>query len=288
MSKTVRWALLVSCLSVPNFMASPPRAVAQDSSQAAKPASSKNAESGAQGMADMPGMQAVPANRQASSGAQHSTLLDHPWCEDTTWSTFNHRMAGWFLLLWGLTALIAGLQWPRRTWVRFVPPAVLFGLAEFLFFRNDPEAWPVGPMSFSASLHNPEDLQHRIFLLLVILIAVVELLRAADRLSKPMAAYALPALGTFGAVYLFFHKHGGPEMEAAMSNPQAAASGSAMQHAMASMALVKHEHLWFSIFGFALVAAKLLADAGYIRGRKAALWSVFAITLGAYMIGYVE
>jgi hypothetical protein len=288
-SKTVRWALLallLGSLSAPSFMASPPHASAQDSAQAAKPASSTNATSSPKGMADMPGMQAMPANGQTSSGAQNSPLLDHSWCEDKTWSMFNHRGAGWFLMLWGLTALIAGLQWPRRTWVRFAPPMILFGLAEFLFFRNDPEAWPVGPMSFSASLHDPEDLQHRIFLLLVILIAIIELLRAADRLGGFLAKFGLPILGTFGAVYLFFHKHGGPEMEMAMSG--GSASSPVMQRAIAAMAVVRHEHLWFSMFGFALVAAKLLADAGYIRGRKSALWSVFAIMMGAYMIGYVE
>jgi len=231
-------------------------------------------------MSNMPGMAG-----QTSVKTGSSPLADRPWCEDNAWSIFNHRTSGWFLLLWGLTALIAGLQWPRRTWVRFVPAMFLFGLAEFLFFRNDPEAWPVGPMSFSASLHNPEDLQHRIFLLLVVLIAVIELLRAADRLPGFLAKFGLPILGTFGAVYLFFHKHGGSEMEMAMSN---AASTQAMQRAMASMAVVKHEHLWFSLCGFGLVAAKLLADAGYIRGRKAVLWSFFAIALGAYMIGYVE
>jgi len=231
-------------------------------------------------MSNMPGMAGQPPVKAGSS-----PLVDRPWCEDTSWSVFNHRTSGWFLLFWGLTALIAGLQWPRRTWVRFVPAMVLFGLAEFLFFRNDPETWPVGPMSFSASLHNPEDLQHRIFLLLVVLIAVIELLRAADRLPPLLAKFGLPICGTFGAVYLFFHKHGGSEMEMAMSNPS---STPATQRAMASMAVVKHEHLWFSLLGFALVAAKLLADAGYLRGRKAALWTVFAIALGAYMIGYVE
>jgi len=229
-------------------------------------------------MAGMPGMTADAAST-------------HPWCEDTAWSTFNHRVAGWFLLFWGLTALIAGLQWPRLTWWRYVPPMALFGLAEFLFFRNDPEAWPVGPMSFWASLHNAEDLQHRIFLLLVILIALVELLRAAGRLSRFMAKYALPALGCFGAIYLFFHKHGGAGMADLMhqaGQPGRAASP-AVQQMLAAMSLVRHEHLWFSLFGFGLVAAKLAADTGHLKGRwGASLWSVFAIFLGVYMIGYVE
>src|SRR5271169_4351923 len=63
----------------------------------------------------------------------------------TQWSVFNHRGVGFFLFLWGLTALIVGLQWPRRTWFRFVPPVVLLGLIEFFILRNDPKAWPIGP-----------------------------------------------------------------------------------------------------------------------------------------------
>jgi hypothetical protein len=254
------------------------------STLSATPPLQGESSSSAGAMAGMPGM----------SPAAAPVAAQQPWCQDRAWSTFNHRAAGWFLLFWGLTALVAGLQWPRRTWWRYVPPLVLFGLAEFLFFRNDPEAWPVGPTSFWASLHDPEDLQHRIFLLLVILMAIVELLRAAGRLPNLLAKYALPALGGFGAVYLFFHKHGGAEMTA-LTGPAPAQAG--MQHGtppgiqqmMASMNLIRHEHLWFSILGFGLVAAKLLGDGGQLKGRwGATLWSVFAVLLGVYMIGYIE
>src|SRR5689334_10073878 len=67
---------------------------------------------------------AMPGSAPASSGS------------DTEWSVFNHRGAGFFIVAWGLTALIAGL-WPRRTWLRFVPPLTLLGLVEFLLLRND-------------------------------------------------------------------------------------------------------------------------------------------------------
>jgi hypothetical protein len=206
----------------------------------------------------------------------------------TEWSVFNHRGAGWFIFFWGLTALIAGLQWPRRTWLRFVPPLTLLGLVEFLFLRNDPEAWPIGPVGFRASLKNPEVFQHRVFVLLLLVIAIVELLRAADRLPPLLQKFALPGLGLFGGIYLFFHKHAGAGMAQMMSHP-AMASSPAMQGMMTSMKLVKHEHLWFSIFGFGLAAAKLVADTGRLKGRLGAtLWSVFAIMLGVYMMGYTE
>ena len=273
------WALALSGLSLSILIPRPALHAQESPAQAAQnQAGAAPSAPGPGAMAAMPGM---------AAGADST----HPWCADTAWSTFNHRVAGWFLLFWGLTALIAGLQWPRLTWWRYVPPLVLLGLAEFLFFRNVPETWPVGPLSFWASLHDPEDLQHRIFLLLVILIALVELLRAADRLSRFMARYALPALGCFGAVYLFFHKHAGAGMAALMHEAQqpGGSSNPAVRQMIAVMKLVKHEHMWFSLFGFGLVAAKLLADTGRLKGRwGASLWSLFAIMLGIYMIGYVE
>ena len=137
---------------------------------------------------DMGGMQ----HHHASMDTMEKGTVPH-W-SDAEWSIFNHRGAGWFLLLWGLTALVAGLQWPSRTAWRFVPPLLLFALVEFLFLRNDPEAWPTGPISLWASLRDPEVFQHRVFLLLLLAMAIIELLRTADRLppylSKVCAAGA--------------------------------------------------------------------------------------------------
>jgi putative copper resistance protein D len=238
------------------------------------------AEASGHGPMDMGSMQHQSMSMPESAPARSES--------DKRWSEFNHRGAGWFIFLWGLTALIEGLRWPRRTWLRFVPPLTLLGLAEFLFLRNDPEAWPSGPIGFWASLRDPEVFQHRVFLLLIIVIAGVELLRAADRLPPLLQKLALPGLALFGGIYLFFHKHGGTEMEHMMSDP-GMASSPAMQSMMASMSLIKHEHLWFSTLGFGLAAARLLADTGRLKGRLGAtLWSVFAIILGMYMMRYSQ
>jgi hypothetical protein len=168
---------------------------------------------------------------------------------------------------------------------------VLLGLVEFLFVRNDPESWPTGSIGLWDSLRDPEVFQHRVYLILLILIALVELLRAGDKLKPFFAKYALPGLAVIGGIYLFFHKHGGAAMQQMtqeMSNP-AVASSPGMKGMMDAMTTIKHEHLMFSLFGFGLAAAKLLADTGKIKGRLGAtLWTMFAIILGIYMMGYVE
>jgi hypothetical protein len=207
------------------------------------------------------------------------------------WSIFNHRGAGWFIFFWGLTALLAGLQWPRRTWIRFAPPLVLFGLAEFLFLRNDPKAWPIGPIGFWISFQDPAVVQHRIFVVLILVIAVIELLRAADRLPPLLQKFALPTLAVFGGIYLFFHKHGGLQMQQMMQHQsdQSMSSNPAMTNMLSSMRRVKHEHLWISICGFGFAVTRLLADTGVLRGRLGAtLWPIFAMALGLYLTGYTE
>ena len=205
------------------------------------------------------------------------------------WSEFNHKVSGMFVFVWGLTALMVGLLWPRRTWFRFVPPLVLVGLAEFLFFRNDPKTWPAGPIGFWISFQDPAVVQHRVFVLLILAIALVELLRAADRLSPLMQKFALPALVVFASIFLLFHQHGGLVMQQTMqqmSNATMTPSPEA-KSMMASMNLIKSEQLGFALFGLGLGAAKLLADTGVLKGRLGAtLWPLFAIGLGIYMAGF--
>jgi hypothetical protein len=63
------------------------------------------------GQHSMPGMESMPGMPDMSHATSSSTAQ---WCDDVVWSTFNHRVTGWFLVLWGLTAFIAGLQSARN------------------------------------------------------------------------------------------------------------------------------------------------------------------------------
>jgi hypothetical protein len=209
----------------------------------------------------------------------------------TAWSVFNHRGAGFFVFLWGLTALIVGLMWPRQTWFRFVPPMVVLGLAEFLFLRNDPKAWPTGAYGFWISMQDQGVFEHRMFVLLVLAIAIVEFLRAGGRLPAWAAAWAVPGLAVLGGLMLIFHHHDTFDMRRLTEQMVSGVAGAAtqMQRMDASMIVVRREHLVFAIVGFGFAISKFLADAGKLPGKLGMmLWPAFAIALGVLLMGYAE
>jgi len=119
------------------------------------------------------------------------------------WSEFNHHWAGLFVLVMGLGAIAhrAGLRTARH-W-----PLLLVGLAAFLFLRNDPEVWPLGPVGFWTSLAQPEILQHRTFMVLVTAFGIFEWAVRTERLSPRPWAYVFPLLCAVGGGLLLTHSH---------------------------------------------------------------------------------
>jgi putative copper resistance protein D len=125
---------------------------------------------------------------------------------DRAWSEFNHHVAGLFVLgMGGLAVLHATgrVRWARH-W-----PLVFLGLAGFLLVRNDPGAWPLGPLGFWESMGYPEVLQHRIFVLLVVVFGVFEWLIRTGRLRARGAALVFPLLCVVGGGLLLTHSHAG-------------------------------------------------------------------------------
>jgi len=125
---------------------------------------------------------------------------------DRAWSEFNHHVAGLFVLGMGLLAVVHVIG--RVTWARHWP-LVFLGLAGFLLVRNDPGAWPLGPLGFWESMWYPEVLQHRVFVLLVVAFGVFEWLVRTDRLRVPGAALIFPLLCAVGGGLLLTHSHAG-------------------------------------------------------------------------------
>jgi putative copper resistance protein D len=122
---------------------------------------------------------------------------------ERAWSEYNHHWAGFFVVTMGLLTMLEriGVRGARH-W-----PLVFLGLATFLFIRNDPRAWPLGPAGFWESLALPDVLQHRTFVLLVVAFAIFEWMVRTNRLAERPWAYVFPLLCAVGGGLLLTHSH---------------------------------------------------------------------------------
>jgi putative copper resistance protein D len=124
--------------------------------------------------------------------------------EDVAWSEYNHHWAGVWVLGVGLLALIERIF--RVRWAR-VWPLGFAGLAVFLLIRSDPEAWPMGSISFWASFREPEVAQHRIFMALITIFAFFEMSVRMGWTKSQRAALVLPILCAAAGAILLTHSH---------------------------------------------------------------------------------
>ena len=149
--------------------------------------------------------EAAAAGKKAAPAYVPGAGIAVPYtAEDIAWSEYNHHWAGVFVLAIGVLALIERI-W-RAKWARSWP--LLFaGLAVFLLIRSDPEAWPMGSISFWASFREPEVAQHRIFMSLITVFAFFEWSVRTGRTRSRRAALVLPLLCALGGAILLTHSH---------------------------------------------------------------------------------
>ena len=123
--------------------------------------------------------------------------------EDIAWSEYNHHWSGLFVLAIGLLALLhrAGFG-PAKHW-----PLVFLGLAAFLFVRSDPEVWPLGTIGFFESLRDVEVLQHRFFVVLIVVFGLFEWRVRAGGWQNRKAALVFPLVTAIGGAALLTHSH---------------------------------------------------------------------------------
>ncbi|HKW91028.1 MAG TPA: CopD family protein, partial [Methylomirabilota bacterium] len=152
----------------------------------------------------MPRLSSPPVSQLLASAAPIDDTLAERQPEEYAWSEYNHHAAGFFVLLMGLLALLDHTG--RFTWARHWPLGFL-GLAAFLFARNDPRAWPLGPAGFWESMVLPDVLQHRLAVLLVIALAVFEWMVRSGRLTRPGGRLVFPLLCAAGGALLLTHSH---------------------------------------------------------------------------------
>ncbi len=123
--------------------------------------------------------------------------------DDIAWSEYNHHWAGLFVIAIGLLVLLAhaGVR-PARHW-----PVIFLGLALFLLLRSDPEVWPLGKEDFMAAFRDVEVVQHRMFVLLILVFAAFEWSVQTGRLRSRRAALVFPLMVAAGGALLLTHSH---------------------------------------------------------------------------------
>ena len=122
---------------------------------------------------------------------------------DIAWSEYNHHWAGLIVALVGLLALAnrAGVGWAKH-W-----PLAFLGLAIFLFFRSDPEVWPMGDIGFLESFRDVEVAQHRGYVVMIVVFAWFEWRVRAGGWTNRGAARVFPLLCAVGGILLLTHSH---------------------------------------------------------------------------------
>ena len=152
----------------------------------------------------MPRLTSPPVAELLAAAAPMEDTLAPRQPEEYAWSEYNHHAAGFFVFLMGVLALAdrAGfVRWARH-W-----PLLFLGLAAFLFVRNDPRAWPLGPAGFWESMVLPDVLQHRLVVLLVVSLGLFEWMVRSGRLTRPGGRLVFPLLCAVGGGLLLTHSH---------------------------------------------------------------------------------
>ena len=123
---------------------------------------------------------------------------------DIAWSEYNHNWAGLVVFLMGILALLSRSRY--HSWAK-IWPLVFLLLAIFLFFRADPENWPMGPNGFWESFSEAEVLQHRVAIVLIIAFAIFQYRVETNRVKSTTAELVFPAVCALGGVVLLTHTH---------------------------------------------------------------------------------
>jgi putative copper resistance protein D len=188
---------------------------------------------------------------------------------EKSWSEYNHHWAGLIVLSIGLLAFLAQANHSRwaRNW-----PLMFLGLALFLFLRSDPETWPLGPNGFWVTLQDPEVLLHRIFVLLVIALAVFEWRVQTGHVATQRARLIFPALVAVASALLLTHSH-------SLGNIKEEVLAELSHAPLAVLGIVAGWSRWLEL--------RLPTD-DKVRDKMAWLWPTCLVLIGLLLLNYRE
>jgi len=126
------------------------------------------------------------------------------------YSQFNHHLAAAFVLLIGLSELLAAFALRSLAWTRFLLPGTMLAAGGYLLGWSDHDAWPIGSLSFAQTFVGDElgIQQHKLYALLFLSVGTVEALRWSGKIPGPGGALPLPILAIIAGLLLFAHEHG--------------------------------------------------------------------------------
>jgi putative copper resistance protein D len=143
----------------------------------------------------------------ASELAASAALADR-WAPrtaaDTDWSEFGHHVAGVFIVVMGLLAMLE--RTGKARWARHWP-LLIIALTGFVAWSVDPEGWQTGTVSFAEQLWDPEVLQHRVLLVLTGLFGLAEWRLRSGRHARSVWQFVFPLVAICGGVLLVSHVH---------------------------------------------------------------------------------
>src|ERR1051325_1295988 len=200
---------------------------------------------------DMDHMQMDHMNMAGHDMAGHEEQNKSPeeLAEDKRFSEGNHHLAGFFVLLVGLLALIEPWISGRQRWARYLWSFLFLVPGIYLMIWSDPESWPTGDQTLSYVIHqNLEVLQHKIFSVILLGLAAVEFIRVRRNSPSILLSSVFPVLAGGGALLLLCHVHGG-------------------EMTMATMEKIQKQHVEFAVTGFGIALSKAFADVGRFQPR---------------------
>lgn len=220
-------------------------------------------------MNNMPGMNMNAPAAPENPAAAAKRLADKRESE------FNHHLAGLLVIFAGLFILAESKIRNRLPVVRYAWPMCFFAAGLFVLIYSDTEIWPFGPQTpWYAITHNLEDLQHKVFAVILLALGWVEFQRVRGRLQAVWAAWFFPIVGAAGAILLLFHVHSGN-----MHAP----------HAMETMEHIQKQHRWLAAAGLGVALTNGLAETSqkWQKFFKTA-WPALLIVLGVLLTQYTE
>ena len=188
-------------------------------------------------------------------------------------SEFHHHVAGFFIVVFGLAELGNALRYPLPLWTRFMLPAALTVIGLLVLFGNDHGAWPIRSLDVVDTLQSQDQelIEHKLYGVLALVIALCEALRRIGRGWHPLAAAPLVLLTLAGSLWLFVHSH---------SNHPA-------------FAKIQLQHSLLGIIGIGAALSKGLASwlpggSPHVTTRWEVAWAGCEILFGVLLLIYSE